>query len=221
MKKFVMLAVFALGAFALSFAQTQGSVFIGTTTNIGGGLDVQGSISGVANGGGFGIYKTKYEIDGEKTDIADITVFNLAPRVGYFFIDNLVGGVKFNVYSSNMKDNADNSNYEITDNGFAGGPFLRYYFDLGNARPFIEAEAIFGTMKEKDNDNNESKMNSTQFGGGVGLAVFFNDFLAFDIMAGYTSTTFKDPDVEVDAKVIINGFGLGLGLTMILGTGSN
>jgi hypothetical protein len=221
MKKFVMLAVFALCAFALSFAQTQGSVFIGTTTNIGGGLDLQGSMSGAPNGGGFGVYKTKYEYDGEKTDGADITVFNLAPRVGYFFIDNLVGGVKFNVYSSKIKENSEFFDYEITDNGFAGGPFLRYYFELGKARPFIEAEAIFGTMKTKDNDDYESKMNSTQFGGGVGLAVFLNDFLAFDILAGYTSASFKDPDAQVDAKEIVSGFGLGLGLTMILGTGSN
>jgi len=63
------------------------------------------------------------------------TVFNLMPKFGYFFADNLALGLNaaIAVYSEKY------DGYKSTNTTFGIGPFARYYFPGTKVMPFLEA----------------------------------------------------------------------------------
>jgi len=63
---------------------------------------------------------------------------NIQPEIGYFFIDNLIGGVKTGFFyrQSKIKTTLKYTNYFAT-------PFLHYYFLKGKFRPFVQADFAF------------------------------------------------------------------------------
>jgi Outer membrane protein beta-barrel domain len=216
MKKLI-LSMLALSLFwANAMAQApKGSVLIGSSTSVWGGVSgIQDLLP--ANSGGISFTKTKYKYDKESIDADKSTTFNFSPRVGYAFMDGLVAGLKINYFLLKSEDEIYDE--EFTSTGIGAGPFIRYFVPTkGNAKPFVEAETAFGRITEKyDGEEDEDKTSTMRLGGGLGVAFFFNDHVAFDVMGGYFYNSSKDPDSEEDIKEITSGFGLGLGLTVFL-----
>lgn len=214
MKKLALIILAALFSFGMAMAQApEGSIYLGSSTALWGGYNSLAEIT-PANNAGISFTKSKYKYEDETVDGPKMTSFNLSPRVGYAFTDGLVVGLKLDVLSFKETDTNDDE-FKVT--GLGAGPFVKYFIaSEGNAKPFVEAEAAIGRLTNKYNDNDENKENTMHLGGGVGVAFFFNDNIAFDVLAGYTYSSTKDPDSESDSKSIASGFGVGVGFTLFL-----
>ena len=212
MKKLA-LSILAFGlALAMAMAQkpAQGSVFLGTSTSLWGGFYTMQDLS-PANNIGISFTKNKLKYNDETIDGGNYTCFNFSPRIGYALANGFVAGVKIDILSMKIEDE-----FKETISGVAGGPFARYFIATqGSAKPFFEAEATFGRLTDKYGENTD-KTNTTHFTGGAGIAFFFNENVAFDVLAGYTYSTVKYPESNSDLKEITKGFGLGIGLTVFL-----
>jgi hypothetical protein len=141
------------------------------------------------------------------------TTFNLSPRIGYFFVQNLALGLDIN-YS--LLSYGTGSNKE-TNSIFGLGPFIRYYISPKKVAPFVEAAASFGSSSYKYDDTPASKTNLTSFLGGIGLAILLGDKFSFDIMGGYVSTTMK----ENSSKSTLGTIGFKIGFHTYLGGHKN
>jgi outer membrane protein len=214
MKKLIlsMLAMSLFWAFAMAQAP-KGTVFLGSSTAIVGGIYGEQNLTTATNSGGISFSKVKYKYDGASISGEKATVLNLSPRVGYAFADGFIAGLKMDFLSLTVKDQGDKE----TVTGIGAGPFLRYFIPTkGKAKPFLEAQAALGRITDKYEDE-KYKVNTTEFGGGLGISFFFNDHVTFDVMGGYISSSMKDADSSDEEEKIINsGFGLGLGLTVFL-----
>ena len=196
---------------ATAFAQLEaGSVMLGSSTSV---------MGPCGNSAGFMYQNNKLKVDGEdvKDEEFDTYALNLAPRLGYFFADGLMAGIKLNVEYDRLDLGEDAA---IENTGFMGGAFLRYYFTAtgeGSIKPFVEVEGLGGRNVFDSGGELESKYDVYQFGGGVGAAILLNDHLTFDLLAGYAYQVGQDPDDKVDAKAITNGVGLALGFSYFIG----
>jgi hypothetical protein len=175
-----------------------------------------------------GTQKDKY--DGEVDEDSKQTYFDFdfQPRVGYTFIDNLVGGVfmDIDIYSSKFKDG---SGYEIKGTTFIIGPFARYYFPVSDKMlPYAEAQIGGGVDNYKDTYNSGGewyKYNETVFAYrvGGGLTYFFNKTIGADMFLGFSHEAYKHKYDESEASrsdhsesVIYNEFILQLGVVVML-----
>jgi hypothetical protein len=175
-----------------------------------------------------GTQKDKY--DGEVDDASKQSYFDFdfQPRVGYTFIDNLVGGLFMDVdlYSSKYKDG---NGYEVKGATFIIGPFARYYFPVSDKLiPYAEAQVGGGidTFKDRYDSGDEwTKYNETVFtyrlGGGA--TYFFNDMIGADMFLGFSHESYKHKIDESEASrsghsesVIYNEFILQLGVVVLL-----
>jgi len=175
-----------------------------------------------------GTQKDKY--DGEVDEDSKQSYFNFdfQPRIGYFFIDNLVGGVFMDVdiYSSKFKD--DNG-YKVKGTTFILGPFARYYFPINdNLVPYAEAQIGGGVDNYKDTYNSGSEWetyNETVFAYriGGGATYFFNDMIGADMFLGFSHESYKHKYDESESRsdhtesVIYNEFMFQLGIVVLLG----
>ena len=218
MKK-VLLFIVAICFCSLSVtkAQTnQGNTLIGVSSTlslIGNGSDLMGI--------GFSSIKEKSDADGyEESDPDKMTSINLLPKFGYFITDNFALGIDLSLFYSTTKYGESDSKYSQTM--FGAGPFARYYVPSEKARPFIEVNGSFGSViskyEPKDGETSEDKASIMSFGGGIGIAVPINDKVTFDVMAGYTSLTYKDKDDNEDNdRTVIGTIGIKLGFIIFLG----
>jgi outer membrane protein len=215
MKKSILILISLLLAFSFtSNAQTEkGKVLLGTTVNLAG--NIVNYISPQSNniGVSFGTATTKY---GEYESESKLTIFNFSPQVGYFFTDGLVGGATINFVNYTEKDKDSDEKY--SNSIFKAGPFLRYYFDLEKVKPYLHLSTSFGNISYDDSDY---KTNIMDIGGGVGLAVFFNDFVSFDVIAGYnyfkmTEENSDDPTYDVESTM--GNIALDIGFTILIGS---
>lgn len=154
MKKVFLFAAFT-ALTSLSFAQTSKSTWL--------------------LGGGASFASIKPDVGDSKTYI------NLAPRAGYFVMDNLALGAELS-YSKLGDD----------EGSTMVGPFVRYYFtSLGsNAKLFGQAEAAFGST---------AGTSTTAFGVHAGVAYFLNNSIALEGALGYdNNTTLKTSTIGVN-----------------------
>ena len=214
MKKSILILISLLLAFSFtSNAQTEkGKVLLGTTVNLAG--NIVNYISPQSNNVGvsFGTATSKY---GEYESKSNITIFNFSPQVGYFFTEGLVGGATINFVNYSEKDKDSDEKY--SNSIFKAGPFLRYYFDLGKVKPYLHAGAGFGNINYDDSDY---KTNIMDIGGGVGLAIFLNEFVSFDILAGYNyfkMTEEYNDDPSYDSENTMGNIALDIGFTVLIG----
>lgn len=217
MKKILCLIAFTFFA-VLAYSQLEkGSIFLGSTTDLWGGISYSNLFCGPANHGGIAIVKSKYKSDEETEDGPEMNAFNLSPRIGYAFADGFVAGVKAGISSMTIKDEYDGEENKNTYTVIGAGPFARYYIPMESTiRPFVEGEATFGTFKQKYDEGDEYTSNTMHLGGGAGIAVLLGEKVTFDMMAGYFYNTIKNTKSDSDSKEIISGFGLGLGFTIFL-----
>lgn len=157
----------------------------------------------------LGFYTSKYGGDSDR--YKDISL-NLQPRIGYFVINNLATGIDIIVATTSEK-NKDDANYKWNSTTLGIGPFIRYYHPLEKVYPFAEAGAIFGSEKEKYNDN-ESNWSAMMLSLGIGGALPLGDRVTFDALLSYSHTAWKNKDQEANNDETYGGVELRLGFTI-------
>jgi len=151
-------------------------------------------------GGNAGFSSEKYDED--KT-----TTINVSPNIGYFFINNLAGGLRLGLGSTKYDDGTD----EVTNSSYHVGPFVRYYFlpSTQKVNIFADGSFLFGQNKS-EYGNIETKYKFTQFGIMAGPAIFLTPSTALEFGLGFSSNKVKD------AKESTTNFGLSIGFQVHL-----
>lgn len=139
-------------------------------------------------GGGLGFSysntNTSLEQSGIEEDLGETTTtaIDVIPKIGFFFADGLAGGVQFEITSLTTKT----ENEKNVASKFLAGPFLRYYYMLGETNKALLLEANFGIGRTSvgEGDNNVST-SLIGVGVGPGLSLFSNDFIGIEALAKY------------------------------------
>lgn len=131
-----------------------------------------------------------------------ITTLNFNPNAGYFFMDNLAGGLRLQLGSETTKF----GDFKNKSNAVAVAPFVRYYFVplSEKIKLFGDASYSFGSQKEEA-EGEEEKTKYSGFTIAAGPAFFLTENTALELNVFYNSTKIKD----VDGRNNIFGVGLG------------
>lgn len=154
--------------------------------------------------------------------------FIIAPKLGYFVINNLSLGIEVPLTFSNSKSyfngfydsNYSNQTAEQKHTSVVFAPFTKYYFNVNKTfKPFLQGQIGLGISKytntiDENNFNNYGDIYDPSLGGYArtytsrssifmyglegGLAIFFNDKISLDIALGYSSITFKPKENNPD-----------------------
>lgn len=203
---YLLIPVICLLSFQPAKAQLeQGNIMVSVTSTIGLG-DFGTDLMNI----GLTTQRVKYDGGGDGSTYSTFGI-NFLPRAGYFVIDNLAIGVDIlaNVKIRKSKD----SDYKYTESTLAIGPFARYYFAAGKIYPFVEANAGFGTYREKwsNGTEGEDKEGLFIYGAGAGVAKPLGKQVMIDALVGYSSQTWKDEDND---RWIYGTMGLKVGITL-------
>ena len=129
--------------------------------------------------------------------------FGLAPNAGYFFINNLAGGLRVAFNSHNT----DFGTVESSSSEFSLAPFVRYYFLPSSQKVNLFADASFGFGQYRSESGSvESKTNFTELGIMAGPAIFLTPNTALEFALGFTSSKFKDVEDRESVFGINVGF---------------
>jgi len=128
------------------------------------------------------------------------THIGITPNAGVFVVDRLAVGGNFSF------DHTKSGDTKFTD--FGVGPFVRYYFTNAKARPLIHGSFNYLSSKVKG-PNTSITNNGINFLLAAGLAVFINENVAIEPLAGYSYTKYKDFDGN-------GGFNLGIGFQVYI-----
>jgi hypothetical protein len=128
------------------------------------------------------------------------THIGFSPSAGIFVIDNFAVGANF------LIDYNKSGDVKATD--FGVGPFLRYYFLKGMVKPLIHASVNYLSSKYKSPAFSTTNNGSNILAAG-GVALFINENVSVEILAGYSHTKYKDFDGS-------GGFSLGIGFQVYL-----
>jgi hypothetical protein len=136
------------------------------------------------------------------------TTFQFSPNAGYFFINNLAGGLRLNINSQKEKFNDD----EETATTTSIAPFVRYYFlpAAQKVNVFADASYSFGSVKYDDGTNDE-KVNVNGFSVSAGPAIFLTPNTALELTLGYNSSKIEDADESTGTFLFGVGFQIHLG----------
>lgn len=131
-----------------------------------------------------------------------VTTFNISPNAGYFFMDKLAGGLRFDFESRKVKSEDDAATRLFV------APFVRYYFleAAEKINIFVDGSYGFGQYKQGD-----AKQNVNGFAFKAGPAVFLSPSVALELGIGYQSLKYKDVE---DRE---NNFGVNVGFQIHLG----
>ncbi|AQS92779.1 hypothetical protein BXQ17_01300 [Polaribacter sp. BM10] len=184
-------------------AQTEkGSFMIGASSNL-----------------NFGSAKIWSENDGYNSGDTKATNFSIAPKVGYFIIDNFVIGTELGL--SYSKSSYENGSDSYKNNSFVFTPFLKNYFLKGEFKPFIEAKVSFGKNKSENNYydafdsynyTDESNIFGYEFG--AGIAYFINDTISVEFSLKYNKT--KNDTTNGDYTYHVSSFNSSIGFGIFL-----
>jgi hypothetical protein len=174
----------------------------------------------------FGGEKSKHDGTVEESSKYSYVDFNLIPKGGYFFINNLVGGLFLDAefYQDKPKDESHSRERETT---FIIGPFARFYIPICDKLvPYAEAQIGFGTTNSSlkyssDDEWTESKYSVLTYRLGGGATYFFNNAVGADGFIGYMHDSYKYKESESgekssDSKLIYSQFTIQLGIIVIL-----
>ena len=130
-----------------------------------------------------------------------------SPDAGYFFINNLAGGLRVNI-TNHKPDGGDATTF------LAVAPFVRYYFLPAAQKVNILADAQYGFGSGKEGGTSAS-INMYQIS--AGPAVFLTPNTALEFTLFYSSTGGKFyTDGGLDR---MNAFGVNIGFQIHLGEG--
>jgi len=204
---FVAVCLLASAVIAQPDQLQKGKILTGVTST----LSVSGSWSSELFGLGF--YKNSYKEGGTTEESYSSLIYNFLPKGGYFFMDNLAGGLQFVISGRRYKDydDGDVSSYRL----FGFGPFIRYYYPLDNLYPFAEAELMFGTNKESYTDEPEKML---LFGLYAGAALPLGDRVTLDGMIGFSHVNWLYQEFEGEGtyKETAAGLAIRIGFSVFL-----
>lgn len=154
-----------------------------------------------------------FSYNNSNTDVNNtkITTINLAPNIGYFFIDKFAGGLRLSFYNNHIKFGPPNNNF-TTFTTSSIGPFVRYYFlPIDNPYNILsEVSYQFGNEKIKTNNPSTSNSNSNSFSFSVGPVIYFNSTAGIEFLLNYTTGG------ENLSNKRSNSFGAGIGFQIHL-----
>jgi hypothetical protein len=131
------------------------------------------------------------------------TSFGISPNVGYFFINNLAGGLRLETSSEKTKVGSS----ESKNTGLSLAPFVRYYFLPASQKVNLFADASFAFGKNKDEvGSSEYETKFTQLGIKAGPAIFLTPATALEITLNYNTTKFKDVEDRQNLLGVNVGF---------------
>lgn len=114
---------------------------------------------------------------------------SLNPNVGVFAANNLAlgAGIPLGLV---RQDELNTLSYGLT-------PFLRYYLGKSSTRPFVQAQAGYAYTVTKHTylDTEKRASSNYYYGGGVGLAFFITEQVAFETLLAYNSSEYKSDDI--------------------------
>lgn len=125
---------------------------------------------------------------------------SIAPNVGYFFVDKMVGGIRSKYAYSKVKSGpivASSSSLTI-------GPFARYYFLEKDNRINYFADALF--QFGKSYGNNSPTENQTHFVLSTGPVIYLNSSVGFEIAINYDFYRNKSGEAKANTLFFTFGF---------------
>jgi hypothetical protein len=128
------------------------------------------------------------------------THIGFSPNAGIFIINNFAVGGTF------LIDYNKSGDVKATDFGI--GPFARYYFTTSKARPLVHVAFSYLSQKYKSPAFSTTN-NGSNFLGAGGVAIFINENVSIEMLAGYSHTKYKDFDGS-------GGLNLGIGFQVYL-----
>jgi len=175
------------------------------------------------SGGGHKSKSDGNVVESSKTSYFD---FNFTPKAGYFFINNLIGGLYFDVdlYSEKSKESTGYSEKDVT---FVVGPFARYYIPLCDKLiPYAEGHIGFGINNTKERYSSTGDWYKTKSGVfeyqiGAGATYFIIPSVGVDLFLGYAHYAYKYKDTGEESgtsssKSVYGEFVLQFGIVCIL-----
>lgn len=149
-------------------------------------------------GGKAGFSSSKY---GEMKS----TAIEFSPDAGYFFIDNIAGGVRFNIQS--VKEKFGDLEEKASSTSIA--PFVRYYFLPASQKVNVFADASYGFGSMKADEGESVSINGYSIM--AGPAIFLSPNTAFEVTVGYGSTKIENDDERTNTLQFGVGFQIHLG----------
>lgn len=188
----------------------KGKIFAGVSST----MALGGSEGSELFGLSFGSTKYKYGSGAPETHYKSFT-YNILPKGGYFFMDNLAAGLEI-VLTGYRETDSDDGDVSTTTS-FGIGPFVRYYYPLEKVYPFAEAEVLFGSHKEAW-ESSEDKYPMFMFGISLGAALPLGDMVTVDGSIGYSHASWSWEAVEDGgtSKEICSGIGIRIGFSIYL-----
>ncbi len=149
---------------------------------------------------------------------------NLAPKIGYFVVDNLAVGVD-GKFGYNHIDDEDIS-FTIQQRVYAVGPFVRYYVPLDRNLLFFELYGSYGginststprdaSLGEEQSFNNEL----LNFGASSGIAFPLSEKAFCDFALDFNRTRIRlVENNDFNTRTFVNALSLRIGFTLLLGS---
>lgn len=151
--------------------------------------------------------------------------FNFETGAGLFLIDNLA----LSAFVSYAREDNKSLLQDELSSSFMMGPSLIYYIGEAQIKPFVQAEYMFGNIREqgiytkiprstgygayREDYNNKTKMSGWALGGGV--AYFLNHYLSLDVGFAYAEMA-NNPDETIQEEIKIKGLVADVGFSVYL-----
>jgi len=218
MSRFFLLIVFFIGFGAESvFSQiNQGTKFVGlsSTLSLLGGDNNLMSLN-------LSSSTIKSDAEGFQEPPSDVSLnLNIAPKAGFFLVDNFLVGLDLGLGYSSQTDGSDDD--KRTRSLLSLGPFFRFYVPQSVVMPFIEMNAAYGSLSTKYESNDdfydyESSATMSIVGIGGGLAILLGENVSFDLLAGYNRISIKNDseDTVYNTQTVVSSLGLKFGFSVL------
>lgn len=211
MKKFKILCFILLITFSTHAQTEKGRFLVGAGTNVG-----ISEPSGMMN---LSFSKQKTFIDDDLSSQTNYNNVFIAPKAGYFIVDNLAVGLDMALGWGRGTTSIIglSSDSDLRNSLFGIGPFVRYYIPSGKVLPFAEVNTFFGNRNIEFTGAfaTESQQTFTNIGGGLGLAFLLGKRSSIDLLLNYNVDRINlESEDYIDRG---NTLGIKIGFTMFLG----
>jgi len=142
------------------------------------------------------------------------TEISVAPDAGYFFINQLAGGLRPEFMYAKLKTKTGAVTTSSSGTSFSIAPFLRYYFMPSGEKVNVFADASYGFGSSKTKGFSSVSGNYYQIK--AGPAIFLTPNTALEFAVYYRSLGGDAYEINGDRK---NKFGLSVGFQIHLGNG--
>ena len=159
---------------------------------------------------GFSTAKSKVDVQSStgsiKGDGGSSAQFNLAPGIGYFFLDNFALGIGMDWLKTNSSTGVDLNGgtaapQKSDNNNVLFGPFMRYFIPMGEDKAFFIGTTVgFGNSKNQftaDNKTQSIDNSLLTIGVGPGFTIYSKNGLALEALVKYN---YARSNSEIDVQ---------------------